>query len=309
VAEYRQRVKESEERLENFRKQYAFFSFDKQMELLMTQRTKLQSSIPEAQTQVEALKQSLVVLDHQKNMPNDMSMPAYSFTEETTAAAGADSSGLESKLLDLQLKEQQLLGKYTEKNLYVVNIRKEIEFVKNLMKKEQEPPPSQEVKNVPAEDFFQQSMEQQKTATESNLKSLEANIADYKKQLVDIDKQVQDLGSQEKKLKELQRDLDRNEKYYGIYSNKVEEARIADDINRQDMASVTVLQPAVTPVKPVNQPKGLLFFLSAGGLAGLGGGLGLAFILEFLGQGFSTPESVEHRLGIPVLATVPYRLS
>ena len=299
VAEYRQKVKESEERLEAFRKQYAFFSFEKQMELLMTRRTTLQSSIQEAQTQIETLKQTLVMLDRQvKTMP-DISMPAYSFTDESTISGRTGSTGLEAKLLDLQLKEQQLLGKYTEQNLYVVNIRKEIGFVKNLIKKEQEAVPSVDEESAPTEDFFQQSMEQQKTATKSNLKSLEANIADYRKELKDLDKQIQNLGSQEKKLRELQRDLNRNEKYNEIYSNKVEEARIADDINRQDMASVTVLQQAVTPVKPSQPTQRAFVFPVRRRDSRPWRRLGSGFHLGILGSGFFHSGKRRTSLGNP----------
>jgi capsular polysaccharide biosynthesis protein len=55
----------------------------------------------------------------------------------------------------------------------------------------------------------------------------------------------------------------------------------------------------VRPKKALNLAIGL-------GL-GLLSGLGLAFALEIASQGLSTPESVERRLGLPVLVTVPFK--
>jgi len=36
-------------------------------------------------------------------------------------------------------------------------------------------------------------------------------------------------------------------------------------------------------------------------------GLGLVFFGEYTNQGLSTPESAERRLGLPVLASVPFK--
>jgi len=47
--------------------------------------------------------------------------------------------------------------------------------------------------------------------------------------------------------------------------------------------------------------------IALGIILGAVSGLGLAFLSEYTGQGLSTPESAERRLGLPVLATVPLK--
>ncbi len=304
LAEYRQKLKESEERLESFRREYGFYSFDKQMDFLLTQRAQLEATIKNATGEAEILKHSLATLKNQPKAEYE-AVPSFSNGEEMTQEA--DTSGLGSKLMALQLKEQELLGKYTEKNLFVVNVRKEIEKVQELMKEQKtsasKPKQRSNGETYPV-NFGDLGLEIHTNTIEANLKASEEKIVSYKTELGELDKQIQALGSQEKKLKELHRELEHNEGYYNTYSNKLEEVRITEDINRQEMASVTVLQPAVPPVKPINQSPGLMILMAAGAVVGLGAGVGLAFLLEILGQGLTTPENVENRLGIPVLATI-----
>ena len=103
----------------------------------------------------------------------------------------------------------------------------------------------------------------------------------------------------------LKREADTNDKNYRTYVDKLEEARISDDMNRQKMANVSVIQPAAVPAKPVKPKKVLNIIL--GVILGACAGLGYAFFSEYTSQGFSTPEQVERRLGLPVLATVPLK--
>jgi uncharacterized protein involved in exopolysaccharide biosynthesis len=95
-----------------------------------------------------------------------------------------------------------------------------------------------------------------------------------------------------------------NERNYKTYLEKVEEARISDDLNRQKMANISVIQTASVPPKPVKPKKALNIVL--GIILGAVSGLGLAFFSEYTNQGLSTPESAERRLGLPVLATIKH---
>jgi capsular polysaccharide biosynthesis protein len=85
----------------------------------------------------------------------------------------------------------------------------------------------------------------------------------------------------------------------------VEEALISDNLNRQKMANISVIQAASVPQKPIKPKKALNVAL--GVILGVVSGLGLAFFSEYTNQGLSTPESAERHLGLPVLGMVPYK--
>ena len=76
-------------------------------------------------------------------------------------------------------------------------------------------------------------------------------------------------------------------------------------MNRLKLANISVIQSADVPTQPV-MPKKLLTIL-IGLLFGAAIAIGTALLSEHLLQDFSTPEKVEHLLGLPVLASIPYK--
>ena len=71
------------------------------------------------------------------------------------------------------------------------------------------------------------------------------------------------------------------------------------------MTNIRVIQDAIVPIMPVMPRKGLN--IAIGFALGLFGGLGLAVFQEYVNQGFNTKDSVEKRLGLPVLTAVAYK--
>ena len=80
-----------------------------------------------------------------------------------------------------------------------------------------------------------------------------------------------------------------NKKNFQTYSERAEEARISDIMNRQKMANVTVIQQATVPTEPIKPRMGYNFLLAL--VLGSISGLGLAFFSEYTGQNLSTPET------------------
>ena len=69
------------------------------------------------------------------------------------------------------------------------------------------------------------------------------------------------------------------------------------------ISNISVVQPATYPVKPV-RPKKLLN-IALGFFLGIFGGIGLAFISEYMDHTFRKPEDITHKLDLPILATIP----
>lgn len=308
LAEYRRKLRESEEKLESFRREFGFYSFEKQMDFLLTQRTNMGVTIKSTLAEIEALKQSRTLFETQAKAAAGM-MSAYAIIDDADTE-DQTSTELTSRLSALQAKERELLTKYTEKNKFVVDVRSEIQSVKDEIAKEKKRAQAESRQAShsapPSNDIFQ-GLNSEKSLMDANLRAAEAKLAGYQEELAKLETQIQTLGSQEKKLKELDRDRLHNEQYYQSYAKKIEEMNIKDDIARQEMDSVAVLQPATPPAKPTGMNLGLLIFMLMGSSGGLGTGLALAYAREKMSRGMSTPESVESQLAIPVLATVPFK--
>jgi len=68
--------------------------------------------------------------------------------------------------------------------------------------------------------------------------------------------------------------------------------------------NVSVIEPAEVPLRPVSPKKKLSLMLAL--MVGLFGGVGLAFVLEYLDNSVKSPEEAEKLTGVPSLGVVPY---
>src|SRR2546425_4652182 len=122
-------------------------------------------------------------------------------------------------------------------------------------------------------------------------------------QLQQYEAALKKLESDTTKHDDLQRQVKEAEENYQLYAKKREEARIADELDRQKITNVSIAEaPAVpripsSPNRPLNLVLGIFVaaFLS----------LGTVFSAEMLGDTIYTPRQLEALTGATVLATVP----
>jgi len=100
----------------------------------------------------------------------------------------------------------------------------------------------------------------------------------------------------------LKRSVESNERNYRTYAERMEEARISDEMNRRKMVSISVIHAATPPVEKLKPKKAVNMLL--GILLGIMASLGYVLFSEYTSQKFSTPELAERRLGLPVLTTI-----
>ena len=105
------------------------------------------------------------------------------------------------------------------------------------------------------------------------------------------------------RLGELERQVKINEDNYQLYLKKMEEARISNAMDSQKLANISVVDPALPPLKPV-KPKILLNIILSILLGGFAS-IGLAFSLEYFSHTFNKPEEVEQQASLKVLAAIP----
>ncbi len=296
LSAYGQRLKESQNQLETFKQKYRVFSLEEQRTLLLRQRTDLDTTYKVAQNQTKELQNKLASLKNQmQSVSKDV--PLYTETERYKIIDDA-----KAQLLSLQLKEQGLLQKYNESTDLVINVRKEIKIVQEFIKKQED---DLRGKVRTGQNIVYQEMEKEMIQAQAELSSQTAKSAALNGQILHLDKEIKELDLRENELQDLKREVAANEKNYKTYLEKVEEALISDDLNRLKMTNISVIQAATVPAKPIKPKKALNVALAI--ILGAVSGLGLAFFSEYTTQGLSTPESAERRLGLPVLASVPFR--
>ena len=101
------------------------------------------------------------------------------------------------------------------------------------------------------------------------------------------------------KLQQLRHAADSDRKDYESYLaqyNNISEQR------EMQSASARIISPASLPRSPASNR---MKFYALGGMAGLGGGLLLAFLLEYFKPGVKTSVEIEQSFGLPVVGFVP----
>src|SRR6185295_1888613 len=92
---------------------------------------------------------------------------------------------------------------------------------------------------------------------------------------------------------------------YRMHVDKLEQARVNDELGRDKISNVKVAQPATFVEKPSSPKKPLL--LALGLAVAFCGSIGWAFLSEIFDQTLRTSEQVEKELGLPVLASFAFR--
>ncbi len=103
------------------------------------------------------------------------------------------------------------------------------------------------------------------------------------------------------RLRELERIASANRTLYETFLSRF---KLSEEQTSLEVREGRIISAAVPPRFP-SYPSTTVFITIAGVL-GLGGGIGLAFVLELMRQGFSTPNEIEKALDVPVFSSIPF---
>jgi uncharacterized protein involved in exopolysaccharide biosynthesis len=292
LGEYSQKLTTSEDALQTFKQTQGVYALDEQRNLMLRQRMEMDTAYKGAQNNIQELREKLRSLKTQsRTIAEDGN--TFTFSEQGKILTDA-----KSKLLDLQLKEHDLLIKYKEESPPVKDVRKDIQMTKDFLAAQEKDVTSQ----VRTGNLVYQEAEKERMKAEADLRAQEAKLASLGPQITRVDSALKNLDSQEKQFQDLKRDATTNERDYLTYKDKWEEARISDDMNRKKMANISIIQAAAAPTQPIKPKKRLNIALSI--VLGAVSALGAAFFSEYLGHTFNTARDVEQRLGLPVLTSI-----
>ncbi|MBE9504564.1 MAG: polysaccharide biosynthesis/export family protein, partial [Proteobacteria bacterium] len=298
LAVYRQRLQESEENLEAFKQKNRVFSLYEQRSLLLQQQSASNTSSKETQRGIHELQQQISSVTSQMQ-----TIPKYELSSTDTGKS-KNIDDAQNKLLNLKIKENELLSKYEGSNRNISNVRKEIQLIEDYLS--QNGLKAVTEREVLAKNGTYQNLEMSLLEAQTKLSSEEARIATLEQQLNQMNGELQDLDAHERELRSLKRELDTNESNFKSYVTKLEDARTEEELDLMRKVNISVIQKATVPLWPIEPNK--RFNLLVGIILGIGSGLALAIFSEYcIGRGVCTPEGVEQHLGLPVLASVPYK--
>ena len=290
---YRRKLELTETQLQQFKHENGISSFSKQKELLLEQRQKLDMTLNEVQKEIQGLAAQISSITKQMKMiPNEVSLSTVNSQRDII-------DHTKQELLALQRKEQELAGKYQDKNRLLTDLRKEIVLIQNFIK-EQENKIGDTI--TMGKNPIYQQLELELLGAQSKQGALQKQYGVTTEQFQDLNHQISYLSQLQQKFDKLVRNATKDRENLARYMEKVEAAKITEEMDRQQIANVSVIQAATVPMQPVKSKFYFIIFL--GLILGVGVSLALALVLENLQRGYVRPEQITHDLGLPILVSI-----
>lgn len=287
---------EADEKLKAFKKLHNISSLTEERSLLLNQEAALRSALNRNISQEAEIKNRMSQLTQQLALTRE-SIPQGKKVDQNPVLINT----LQTKLVELEIREKELLNKYTKNSRLVKNVRGEIRIVKNKLANQEK---KQHDTNTYGLNITSQRLKDELLKNEVALKALEGKKEYQGFQLEDYRKRLEKFNQIEAELNQLKQEVEATRKNYSLYLNKFEESRISSAMDTEKITNVNLIEPAKTPLEPAS-PKVLLNLLLSV-LLGAFGGFSLAFFMEYLDDSIETIEDVEDCLHLPVLASIPY---
>ena len=295
---YRERLEHSENSLQAFKRKHDLSSpLVEQQNRLLDQRASLDSTYKKIKNELQGLKGKITSLDTQ--METVLENIPVSIVEE-----GGNLEKAKADLFALKREEQNLLTKYTETSLPVLNLRKEINLVEQFILAEQKNERANTVAS--GKKAMYSKLEIDRLEAISEVTTLQARSHVIVLQLEDIDKKIGRLDELKNDLTILERQRAADEQNYNLYLTRVEEANVSEEMDRLKMANISVIQRAEIPVRPAGRSPKLLLILGA--ILGVLAGTGFGLLLEYFEGAFTRPDQAAEELGLPILASFSQKI-
>lgn len=291
----RSRLEELESELQTLRVKTKISSLEQQQKVLLDRISVLQQDVDTTDT---ALASSQAKVRMLREILGDL--PEKVVTGKTVGFPNYAADEMRARLYELQLREQELVSKFSLENRYIQDIRRQIAAAKTLLAQEE----PERTQSTEALNEIYQQVRSALLTEEASLASLEAQAEVLKECLAAAEEKLRILSDAGDRIKALTREIEIQEANYRKYSDNLEQARIDDALETGKISNVSIVQAATLPVDPV-RPRRLLNIL-LGLLVGIFGAIGLAFVLEYLDHSIRRPEDVEARLRLPLLTCIPF---
>ncbi len=212
----------------------------------------------------------------------------------------------ETQRENLTRQLEEMRAKYTENHPDVVAARKklaDLENKKDEAKAKAKDQPKVEVYDVKKEPRYRE-LNNQLAFTDLEINRFREGERNIIAQIEKYRGRIEQTPAREQDMASLLREHQSTKETYDRLLKKSQDAQQAENLEkRQKGEQFRIIDPARVPEKPFSPDVNKILLI--GLLAGLGGGLGLAFFREQLDRSFHDSGDVEVTLNLKVLATIP----
>jgi uncharacterized protein involved in exopolysaccharide biosynthesis len=289
------KLDQAEKKLRTLKEKYNISSFAEQRSLLLKQSTDISTDLDQTISQIAETEKRVLQIRRQLGV-----------TAETIAQGEETDQNpylintLETRLVELELKEKELATKFTDDSRLVKSVRDEIRIIKDKIADQATKSYGRKRSGI---NPTYQNLQQELLRYEADIQALGAKQGAQRANLAKIQTNLEQLNNVELELSQLEQEVEVDRASYRLYLEKFEQSRISDAMDAEKITGVSLISTARSPRKPVS-PKVILNIL-IGIVLGFFGALTLAFFREYLDDKLERVEDVEGCLGLPVLASIP----
>ena len=275
-------------------------SYSDQRRSLMARRNELGSLVQEARFRVTELRSFAGA--NETTSGRSSRGPVAGFDGRSSLARTVDEARL--RLLDLELKERDLLRTHRRESREVQAVEEEIRLVTKFIADRErtmtESATNTQQAELRAAEQRLESLEEEWSGVDERLTSLDdAELSAYRlglrtelsaaqnqlpvlqAELERTQQTLAEINSRETELHRLERAVAVHELNFQAVLTKVEEARTVKELDEQKIVSIRVVEKAAPPVGPSGLPKKIRWI--TGAIVGLGLGVAVALFLELAG--------------------------
>lgn len=206
---------------------------------------------------------------------------------------------LNTMLVEFENKRTDLLAKFRPEDRLVKQVEQQIADTRATLERAVRTNATEQASDI---NPLRQSLDGDLARARMTQRVLVTRVAPLASQIAEFKREIANLERSTAAYTDLVREVKTLEENYQLYSRKWEESRIADALDRQKIANVTVIEQPEASSEPVHRSLilpigtfllGLCLILFAAALSGLHG------------QELYTPQAIFEASGIQVLATLP----
>ena len=293
--EYESKMKDAELRLGEFEQSNNLVVLSQQKDLTLQKTAEAKAKLLESETAVAETTNRIKRTEQQL-----ASIPTRVVTQSRQLPNQYSAERLNTMMVELQNRRTQLLTKFRPDDRLVQEVDEQIRITREALGRAEQKTAVEQATDI---NPLRQTLETELSRAKLDQTGAQARRDTLTGQLQQYQDSLKKLEGNTTRHNDLQRDVKEAEDNYQLYAKKREEARIADELDRQKITNVSIAEaPAVaqipaSPNRPLNLVLGVVLaaFLS----------IGSVFSAELLNDTVYTPRQLEALTGATVLATVP----
>jgi polysaccharide chain length determinant protein (PEP-CTERM system associated) len=292
LLEYKKKLDESDTALRELR--------EKNPKMAVSSETTLLSRIENFQaSQIEA-----DILIKELSRKRDNIKKQLSGEKELTVSMVTKEGSPQARLNSLNNQLVILTSKYTDDYPEVIKTKREIEELKKQIEQGKDKTIDSTSSETATTNPIYQQLREELAKIEYQIESMKARSAELARQQASAQSTLGRMPKEQEELVKIARDRNVYQKIYDELLQKLESAKVSKDLELTDKnTTFRIVDPAVLPSIPDKPDRVIMILL--GMVLGIGAGIGSIYGLEYFDHSFKDTDTVEAKLKLQVLATIP----